>query len=223
MNRVGRMLVLVLCSAFGLMLLRALQVMPENEGLTAAVALEMESSGVSHGVTAVLLNFRGYDTFFEIGVLLLALVSVWYLGESSPGPAEHLGSMKVFYLQLAGPGLVMFAGFLLWIGSRAPGGAFQGGAILAALGVLTQLSGIPLKGKRNGWKFRALLAVGLFVFFVAVFGFRISGAFLLEYPREMAGGWILAIEGACLVSIGLGLSELFRGQAPDGVDRRETE
>jgi multisubunit Na+/H+ antiporter MnhB subunit len=31
-------------------------------------------------VTAVLLNFRGYDTLLEIAVLTVALVGVWALG-----------------------------------------------------------------------------------------------------------------------------------------------
>ncbi len=34
----------------------------------------MAASGVEHPVTAVLLNFRGYDTLLEIAVLLLALL-----------------------------------------------------------------------------------------------------------------------------------------------------
>ncbi len=39
----------------------------------------MDRSGVTHPVTAVLLNFRGYDTLLEVAVLLIALVGTWSL------------------------------------------------------------------------------------------------------------------------------------------------
>ena len=63
------------------------------QGLQGAVADQLEKSGVTNPVTAVLLNFRGYDTLLEMVVLLLALLGVWSLGaqpavrtESDPGP-----------------------------------------------------------------------------------------------------------------------------------------
>ena len=43
----------------------------------------METSGVRNPVTAVLLNFRGYDTLLEMGVLLVALLGVWSLGTAA--------------------------------------------------------------------------------------------------------------------------------------------
>ena len=39
----------------------------------------LDQSGVSNPVTAVLLNYRGYDTLLEVAVLLLAIVAVWSL------------------------------------------------------------------------------------------------------------------------------------------------
>ena len=41
----------------------------------APVAAHLAESGVTHPVTAVLLNYRGYDTLLEIAVLLLALLA----------------------------------------------------------------------------------------------------------------------------------------------------
>ena len=45
---------------------------PFSDQMTALVSSNMPISGVENPVTAVLLNFRGYDTLLEIGVLLLA-------------------------------------------------------------------------------------------------------------------------------------------------------
>jgi len=48
-------------------------------GLNVAVDERLPLSGVSHPVTAVLLNFRGYDTLLEMAVLLLVLVGAFLL------------------------------------------------------------------------------------------------------------------------------------------------
>ena len=52
----------------------------QSQGLQGAVAGQLEKSGVSNPVTAVLLNFRGYDTLLEMVVLTLALLGVWSHG-----------------------------------------------------------------------------------------------------------------------------------------------
>lgn len=206
---------LALCLVFGGLLWQALLQMPPHPGLLASVDHRLEESGVSHGVTAVLLNFRGYDTLFEIGVLLLALISVWSLPDDDAREATPpAGLVKTAYLRVMGPLMLVFAGYLLWIGSRAPGGAFQAGAVLAAVAVLMQVSGHSRGEKRDTVWFRCALAAGFLVFTLVAFGCVLRGAAVLEYPAGKAGGWILAIESAGMVSIGLVLAELFRGHAP---------
>ncbi len=63
----------------------------DGPGLAPVVAGRLAESGVENPVTAVLLNFRGYDTLLEAGVLLLALIGVWSLTPAGcwggvPGP-----------------------------------------------------------------------------------------------------------------------------------------
>ena len=54
---------------------------PFSDRMQQLVASNMAASGVENPVTAVLLNFRGYDTLLEIGVLLLVTyipaLSLW--------------------------------------------------------------------------------------------------------------------------------------------------
>jgi hypothetical protein len=94
-------------------------------------------------VTAVLLNFRGYDTLLEIAVLTSALVGVWALGpaprikETTPSPV--LLGMNSVLIPLA----PMICAYLLWAGARAPGGAFQAGAVLAAAACCTSCRARP--------------------------------------------------------------------------------
>jgi len=60
-----------------LLVLAVLELPRHGAGLTEMVAQKMGSSGVEHPVTAVLLNFRLYDTWLELSVLLLALMGVF--------------------------------------------------------------------------------------------------------------------------------------------------
>jgi hypothetical protein len=43
----------------------------------------LAESGVSNPVTAVLLNFRSYDTLLEVAVLVVAMVAVWSMDRGS--------------------------------------------------------------------------------------------------------------------------------------------
>lgn len=62
--------------AFTALLVHAVQQRPEPAiDLRAQVAAQLPASGVDHPVTAVLLNFRGYDTLLEIAVLLVAVTA----------------------------------------------------------------------------------------------------------------------------------------------------
>ena len=98
-------------------------------------------SGVSHPVTAVLANFRGYDTLLEMAVLLLVLVGVWSLSTAPSEREISTGAVLDFFVRLLLPVMILIAGYLLWVGAHAPGGVFQAGSVLGAAGVLLLLSG----------------------------------------------------------------------------------
>jgi multisubunit Na+/H+ antiporter MnhB subunit len=180
-------------------------------GLREWVAGNLETSGVGNPVTAVLLNFRGYDTLLEMGVLLVALLGVWSLGgipeqlELSPGPVLDMLS------RLLVPVLILVAGYLLWVGADAPGGAFQAGSVLGAAGVLLLLAGWRPDPRFAGLPLRITLAIGLGVFVVVGVVLMLMGGRLLEYPPSFAGVLILLIESAAALSIGMTLSALFLG------------
>jgi len=212
-------LLLPLLLALGVALGYAVVSMPEpGQELPTMLANNMEVSGVSNPVTAVLLNFRGYDTLLEMGVLLGALLGVWSLGgivenrESSPGQVLDIMSRQLV------PVLILVAGYLLWAGADAPGGAFQAGSLLAAAGVLLLLCGWRLDNRYSGLPLRVLLVLGLGMFVIAGIGLLLlQGGFLL-YPPAAAGGLILIIEAAATLSIGTTLAAMFLGGRPMGAE-----
>jgi len=184
-------------------------------GLSDRVSASMEMSGASNPVTAVLLNFRGYDTLLELGVLLVALLGVWSLGAVAAHRRTEREPVLSFLVGVLVPIMILMAGYLLWAGTDAPGGAFQAGAVLAGSGILLLLSGKHLPIGLMGWPLRFLLALGLLAFAaVGVALFSASGIFL-QYPPGLAGGLILFVEAAATLSIGVTLTALFLGGRPE--------
>jgi multisubunit Na+/H+ antiporter MnhB subunit len=186
-----------------------------GEGLRSNVEQNLSLSGVSNPVTAVLLNFRGYDTLLEIAVLLLAMLAMWVV---SPHESPSTRAPQVEYSALWGlsailaPILILSAGYVLWIGSSRPGGAFQAGALLGGAAVMLTLSGYTLTSKPF-W-LRLIAALALLVFIATGAALTAKGAFL-QYPAEWAGTLILIIETAATVSIGAILAALFLGHRPN--------
>src|SRR5690606_16302506 len=114
--------------------------------LQALLEAALPISGASHPVTAVLLNFRGYDTFLEVAVLTAAALANLGLQSRLAEPAlrpVHNGMLDALTGWLA-PVMLLVAVYLYWAGTKEAGGAFQAGALLAACGLLLRLSGVPL-------------------------------------------------------------------------------
>ena len=198
-------------------------------GLTAESLVKLPESGVTNPVTAVLLNYRGYDTLLEVGVLLLAIVGVWSLRRGE-WPAGDLRDRPLLMslLRVLLPVLVLAAGYLLWIGAFAPGGAFQGGALLGGALVLVMLGGLARRVVNRAGLLRAGLVLGVLVFAaVCAITLGLTGG-LLQYPPGSGGTWIMVIESAALISIGLTLGLLYlggrpTGDQPDSADRNPSD
>jgi multisubunit Na+/H+ antiporter MnhB subunit len=203
-------LVLSLASAFVFLLAGAmLELGPAAIDLRAPVAAHLAESGVTHPVTAVLLNYRGYDTLLEIAVLLLALLAILaVVGEAPVSPSRAGHPVLQALARLAVPLMIVVAVYLLWAGAFRPGGAFQAGAVLAAAAVLLHLVGL-----QPGWsQLRLRLRIGLaagFALFLAVAAGLLTQGSLLQYPPAAAGALILLIESGLTVSLALILAGLF--------------
>jgi multisubunit Na+/H+ antiporter MnhB subunit len=186
-----------------------LDLAPAAIDLRTPAAAHLAQSGVSHPVTAVLLNYRAYDTLLEIAVLLLALLAILAVaGTPAAAPPQASDPVVQTLARLVAPLAVVVAVYLLWAGAFRPGGAFQAGAVLAAAAVLLHLAGLL-----RGWGFPPLrlrlgLAAGFAVFLTVAAVLAMRGA-LLEYPPDTAGMLILLIESGLTFSLGLILAGLF--------------
>jgi multisubunit Na+/H+ antiporter MnhB subunit len=193
-----------------------LELGPAAVDLRVPVTGHLAESGVSHPVTAVLLNYRGYDTLLEVAVLLLALVGI-LAGGREAGTTAPKAAHPVLRTpaRLAAPLMVVAAVYLLWAGAFRPGGAFQAGAVLAAAAVLLHLVGLVPAWRSPRLRLRIGLAAG-FVLFLAVAAALLTQGALLGFPPARAGLLILLIEAGLTVSLGLILAGLFLFLSRDG-------
>ena len=187
---------------------------------TAAIA-HASATGLANPVTNVLMAFRAMDTMLEKVVLLLAIVGVWSLApdwawNGRPGPrhqADPHGAL-VFLARLLPPVGVVVGIYIFWTGADHPGGAFQGGAILAAMWLLVVMAGLADTPPVNSRWLRLLLVAGPGVFLIVGLGGLSFGPAFLAYPPTHAKPLILAIEVAMLLTIAVTLGLLLAG-APE--------
>ena len=210
----------ILCAtaigALGLGLIFAL-ILSENisSSLPALVQQNLTQSGVQNPVTAVLLNFRSYDTLLEIGVLLTVAIAMLPNSNFNSDINPHMpgGSRLVSVVNSAPvnppleallrwliPMIIVMAGYMLWTGAALPGGAFQSGALLAGAGVLAQLSG-RLQFCFTSTTAKLLPTIGLITFVMVAVGVATTTGVILQYPLELAAPLILLIETAATLSI----------------------
>jgi multisubunit Na+/H+ antiporter MnhB subunit len=179
------------------------------------------ATGLANPVTNVLMAFRAMDTMLEKVVLLLAIIGVWSLAPDDawgghPGPrhqADPLGVL-VFLARLLPPIGIVVGTYIFWTGANHPGGAFQGGAILASMWLLAIMAGLTdTPPVRRRW-LRFILVAGPGLFLVVGLGGLWFGAAFLAYPPAQAKPLIVGIEVAMILTIAATLGLLLTG-APE--------
>jgi multisubunit Na+/H+ antiporter MnhB subunit len=176
------------------------------------------ATGLGNAVAAVLISYRAIDTLLESIALILALVGVWSLSPDNlwgglPGRKTRLdaGGPLTLLARFLPPVGIVIGLHIFWAGSQAPGGEFQGSAILAAMLILAIMSGLidaPPISRR--W-LRGLLGLGPIVFLAAGFAGFLTADGFLAYPPSLAKPLILVIETALMLSIAAMLGLLVAG------------
>ena len=116
-------------------------------------------------------------------MLVLALIGVWSLAPDSlwggaPGPQRPAGrdDALVFLARLLPPVGIVIGVYLLWVGKDEPGGAFQGGALLAAMWILAMMAGLAKAPPVSRRWLRLVLVAGPVVFLaIGLAGFALAG------------------------------------------------
>lgn len=187
--------------------------------LAGLVTKQLQYSGVENPVTAVLLNFRSYDTLLEIAVLMVVAVAMLPLR-----PLATAGQHELLFIDMKNytetdlimlsllkwlvPAAIVLGAYLLWVGAYLPGGAFQASALIAGAGIALYLAG----HRHFLWHTASThiaITIGLGIFLtIAGINAMMTGT-VLQYPLEYAGAFILIVEVAATFSISTILLLLF--------------
>jgi len=168
-------------------------------------------------VTAVLADYRGYDTFGETVVILtagMALILLLPGGKTLPSrPLKERYDNPIVegVSRLMVPFIQLFALYVITHGHYGPGGGFQGGVVLAASMMLLRLTaGEAYEHRRFPPELAvALGAGGMLIFAVTGFLPLIVGGNFLDYaylPIPGISGAELRTIGILIVEIGIGLA-----------------
>lgn len=208
-----------LCLVVAAALAGVVLLLPE-EGPTLAPQsmLNLPETGLGNPVTAVLIAFRSFDTMLEKVVLVLAVVGVWSLAADrywggAPGEAraERPEPTLAFFAQVLAPIGVLVGVHVFWVGADEPGGAFQGGAILAAMWMIVMMARLTEAPQASAFWLRVALVAGPLVFLGAsVAGAVVAGGYF-AYPPGLAKPMILFIETFMTFTIAVTLAMLVAG------------
>lgn len=179
-------------------------VIPVGPSLSAASLIQehLNNSGVENPVTAVLLNYRSIDTLLELAVIYVAVLPVCALSFNQITTVRCVHSDTVLrgLTSVVAPATIITAIYLLYNGTRLPGGAFQAAALLAGLSGLIAFSGFRHFLKQKALN-NTLMVSGILIFTAIGFSHYILPASFLAYPREYATTVIITIEIFATVSI----------------------
>ena len=210
---------MVLCALVTLALAAVVLLLPDPAPTLAPQASQhLAETGLGNPVTAVLIAYRAFDTMLEKVVLVLAVVGVWSLAPGrfwggAPGEprAVHPEPTLAFLAQMLPPLGILVGIHIFWAGADEPGGAFQGGAILAAMWMIVMMAKLGEAPPISALWLRLALVAGPAVFLAAgVAGIGVASGFF-AYPAGFAKPLILFIEAFMTLTIAVTLPMLVAG------------
>ncbi len=210
-----------LCILVALALAAVVLLFPDQGPSLAPPSMQhLHETGLGNPVTAVLIAYRAFDTMLEKVVLVLAVVGVWSLAADrywggAPGEprAERPEPTLAFLAQVLAPLGILVGVHVFWVGADEPGGAFQGGAILAAMWIIVMMARLSEAPPTSAFWMRVALIAGPLVFLATGIAGAIFVGGFFAYPPGFAKPVILFIEAFMVLSIAVALPMLVAGPA----------
>jgi multicomponent Na+:H+ antiporter subunit B len=176
----------------------------------------VEEGGCKNIITAIVLNYRGYDTMGEVTVIFTALISVLaVLGRERRTSVSTIEESSVepspivrMAIKILVPFIFLFAFYVILHGHTSPGGGFQGGAILgASLVVFTLIYSLKQATGEIPVRFRqSLESIAIITFaLVGSLGIIFGANFLTYRLPGFSAAWQEHIREMMLILLEIGI------------------
>ena len=140
-------------------------------------------TGATNIVTAVVVDYRGFDTLGEVTVLFLASTGVgalMHMENKKKKKVKKANTIVQTGAKLLFGFIILFGAYIFVHGHLTPGGGFPGGAIIASSFLLLYLAYPKFHAKRKELNLSESLA-GLTFVIVGLLGLFIAGYFLYNF------------------------------------------
>ncbi|WP_018247423.1 hydrogen gas-evolving membrane-bound hydrogenase subunit E [Orenia marismortui] len=216
-------LALVLSFAFFSDFLDDSKVVAKREVSNYYIDNGVEDTGAINLVTAILFDYRAFDTLGEATVIFIVVSTISALASRRRTFVSDTNFSPIVYqgISFIIPFLYILGFYIIFYGHLSPGGGFTGGVILAIIFILLTITfGIRYSKEEEVLKKKALIenlgAVGLLstgilgILFGSKFLANGQGGFNLGSPGELLSAGIIPILSLFTgIKVGAGLSIIF--------------
>lgn len=196
-------------------LLFALNFVPEQNSITGEVASRViesgkEETGSLNLVTAVLYDYRAFDSLGESTVIFAAVSAIVLIlsFKTLPVSAEGLSFIVKRTFAILTPFVFLFALYVIMNGHLSPGGGFQGGVIFGSISIIFSIVyGSSYDYEKFSHEIKTFMETGGALLFIVIGGLGlISGGYFLYNLNSLSGepGTLFSAGSIPLISIGVG-------------------
>ena len=171
----------------------------------------VEETGSLNLVTAILYDYRAFDSLGETTVIFAAVSAIVLFLSFKQLPVSSKGLSFIVKRTFAflTPFLFLFSIYIITHGHLSPGGGFQGGAILGTISIIFSLVyGSAFDYQNYSPKSKTLLETGgaLLFMFMGVLGLFTAGHFLQNFnPTGGQIGSLFSAGSIPFINIGIGV------------------
>jgi len=180
-------------------------------GSTVAIAFgetEDLESGPANTVTAIVADYRSFDTLGEVTVLFVSSLGVALLLGATKQKRMSLEFRPNFMLRVGSRalfGIILMTGIYIAIhGHLTPGGGFPGGAMIASSVLLLYLADDTFRAKISGFKVLESVAGSAYVL-IGIAGLFVASYFLENFMFNEAIGTLFSAGIIPIVYVLIGL------------------